>query len=302
MPSDIRDTDSDSNTHDARDTDRTGDTAPADESTTLSRRRLLGTAAATGTAGLAGCSAPLVQVRTTTDTVEREFDTADVSRIRVGDADAAVAFERTDGDTVRVRAHKRARGSTEVDELELRSRVEGGALYLGTHEPPIVGIGGGSVDLAVFVPGEVAVDRVRTDDGSVTLRGVSGDPTVQTGDGDVVASDVRGDLDAATEDGDVTVERTTGVVAARSDDGDVLVRAPGSIGDLRTGDGDVTAEIGEALDATIDATTGDGNVTATGIGTVETVTDTHVAGTLGEGTDELRVHTDDGDVTLTSLS
>ena len=145
-----------------------------------------------------------------------------------------------------------------------------------------------------------------------------------TGDGDVVTTDVTGDLDASTGDGDVTVERTDGAVTARTGDGDLVVRGPGSVGDLRTGDGDLTAEmpavdgsativsddgdvtlsLGDALDATIDATTGDGEVSATaaGFGSVGTVTETHVVGTVGDGTNELRVHAGDGDVTLARLS
>jgi DUF4097 and DUF4098 domain-containing protein YvlB len=307
------------------DTNDTRDTTPdgiddTDDAPTLSRRRLLGAAAAAGAAGLAGCSTPLVQVRTATDTVERAFDADAVSRIRVDAADD-VTVEPADGDTVEVRARKRAHGNTELDELALRSRVEDGALNLATRKPNVVGIGGGSVDLEVFLPDAVAVDRVRTDDGSVSLRGTSGDATVQTGDGDVTASGLGGDLDASTDDGSVTVERVDGTVTARTGDGDVTVRAPGTVGDLRTvdgglvadvpavdgsvalrsRDGDVTVALGGSLDATVDATTGDGSVTAAGFDTVQAATDTHVAGTVGDGTDELRIHTDDGDVTLTSM-
>ena len=297
------------------DTDETASGAP-----TLSRRRLLGAAAAAGTAGLAGCSTPLVQIRTATDTTEREFDAGAVDRLRV-DADGDVTVERAEGDAVRVRARKRAHGNTELDEFALRSRVDDGALHLATRKPNVVGIGGGSVDLEVSLPPTVAVDRVVTDDGSVTLRGTSGDATVETGDGDVVATGLAGDLDASTDDGDVTVERVDGTVTARTGDGDVTVRAPGTVGDLRTvdgglvadapavdgsvalrsRDGDVTVALGGSLDATVDATTGDGSVTAAGFDAVQAATDTHVAGTVGDGTDELRIHTDDGDVTLTSM-
>lgn len=302
------------------------ETTPADGSTLpgLHRRGLLGAVAAAGTASLAGCSGAFVQVRTATDTAERAFDAGDVARIRVEDATDDVTLEHADGDTIRVRARKRARGSTDLGELSLQSRVEDDTLHLGTRTPDVVGIGGGTVDLEVAVPGSVAVDRVRTDDGSVTLRDVSGDATVETGDGDVVTTDVTGDLDASTGDGDVTVERTDGAVTARTGDGDLVVRGPGSVGDLRTGDGDLTAEmpavdgsatigsddgdvtlsLGDALDATIDATTGDGEVSATaaGFGSVGTVTETHVVGTVGDGTNELRVHAGDGDVTLARLS
>ena len=301
----------------------TDDTDDSTDERTLSRRRLLGAAAAVaGAAGLAGCSTPLVQVRTATATVEREYDTHAISRVRV-DTEDDVSVEPADGEHVRVRGHKRAHGNTELDELPIRSRVNGDTLRLASRKPDVVGIGGGSVDLEVFVPESIEVDRVRTDDGSVSLRGVSGDATAETDDGDIAASDVAGDLDASTDDGDVIVERANGVVTARTDDGDIVVRAPNAVGDLRTDDGDLVAEVpsvdgsvgirssdgdvtvalGKSLDATIEVTTGDGSITAVaGVDAIETVTETRVAGEIGDGTNELRVHTDDGDLTLTTLS
>ena len=154
-----------------------------------------------------------------------------------------MSVEPADGDNIRVRGHKRAHGNTELDELALRSRVDGDTPRIASRKPDVVCIGGGSVDLEVFVPGSVEVDRVRTDDGSVSLRGVNGDATAETDDGDIAASDVAGDLDASTDDGDVIVERTDGVVRARAAAGDIVVRAPNAVGDLRTDDGDIVAEV-----------------------------------------------------------
>jgi hypothetical protein len=140
-----------------------------------------------------------VQVRTATATVEREYDTHDISRVWV-DTEDDVSVEPADGEHFRVRGHKRTHGNTDLDELAIRSRVNGDTLRLASRKPDVVGIGGGSIDLEVFVPESVEVDRVRTDEGSVSLRGVSGDATAETDDGDIAASDVAGDLDASTDD------------------------------------------------------------------------------------------------------
>lgn len=279
--------------------------SPTDANTTTestSRRRFLGAAGAAAAAGLAGCTTPFIRVETTERTVERQFDAADLDRLRVDEATDDIQVERADDDSVQVRARKRAHGQTTPDDLQFDARTEDGTLRLRTRKPDVVGIGGGSVDLSLAVPESVAVDRL------------------ETTDGDVVASDVDGDLAAMTGDGSVTLERVGGAVTARSGDGDVTLRAPGAVrevhsGDggadvtvpavdgtasVETGDGDVTVRLGDALDATVEATTGDGDlVVAGGLDDVETSTEHRVTGTVGGGTNSLTVHTGDGDVTIT---
>jgi hypothetical protein len=298
-------------------TDTTADAPPAEQSRT--RRAVLGAVAAAGTAGLAGCTDSFVQVETTETTVERRVDRTTVDRLRVADANGDVRIERTDGDAVRVRAHKTAHGKTELSELEVRSRVESGALRLSTRQPDVTGIGGGTVDLEIDVPASVATERVETDDGEVVVRNTVGDVTVETNDGDVTATGVRGDVTARTTDGSVSVERVDGVVVARSRDGDVSVDDPGSVGTVRTDDGtvtaavpavdgtgtvrstdgDVTVTLGHGVDAAVEATTADGQVTAVDVlDDVRTATETTVTGTVGDGTNQLTVRTTDGDVTV----
>ena len=287
---------------------------------TLSRRRLVGAGAATAVTALAGCSGAVLQIETDETTVERRFDATKVSRLSVTDTSDDVSVERWSEETVRVRAHKRAHGETKLSELELRSSVDAGALHLGTHKPDVVGIGGGSVDLEIDVPKTVQVDEIETNDGDVSLRDVSGDVEVASDDGDVAATGVSGDLSVRTDDGDVAVDRTSGVVTAHSDDGDVRVRDPDAIRDLgvddgnvvavvpavdrtasiRADDGDVTVKLGDAVDATVRVTVGDGEIAvAGGLGTVETTTEDRVEATLGDGTNDLAIHADDGDVTVT---
>jgi hypothetical protein len=288
-----------------------------------SRRRLLGAFGAAATAGLAGCNASLIDVRREHRTVERRFDATGLARLRVVDADDAVTVRPgADGGAVRVRVRKRSVGETTPEELRLTSRRDGDALTLGTEVPSVVGVGGGSVDLTLYVPESVAVDRVGTADGDVTVRAVDGDPHVTTTDGDVAVSDVAGDVRAESVDGDVVVERTDGTVTAVSTDGSVTVREPGRVATVRTTDGDVVADVpavagdasvgsndgdvtvrlGASLDAAVDARTDDGRVTvAGGLDTVETATDTRVGGVAGDGTRRLAIRTHDGDVTVTGV-
>ncbi|WP_255152495.1 DUF4097 family beta strand repeat-containing protein [Halorarius halobius] len=294
----------------------------SDDDRTLSRRRLLGAAAAVGATGLAGCTGTFVRIESAETTVERRFDAADLARLRVAEADDDVSVERTDGDAVVVRAHKRARGETDPSEFGLRADVDGDTLRVGTRKPTVVGVGGDSIDLELEVPESVAVDRVHTDDGSVALRSVGGDPTVESGDGDLAVYGATGAITATTDDGEVAIEGTAGPVTARSDDGDVVVHDPGSVREVRShdgevvasvpavdgsavvasDDGDVTVTLGDALDAAVEVTTDDGRVTvAGGLDDVEAAAESRVTGTVGDGTNDLRIHSGDGDVTVTSL-
>lgn len=284
------------------------------------RRRLLAGLAAGSAAGLAGCSS-FIQVERADETVERTFDAADVSRLRVEDAADDVALDAADGDTLRVRAKKRAVGSTSLDDLGFETDLADGVLTLTSSKPDVFGIGGGSVDLGVEVPEGVVVERVATRDGDIAARGIGDDPALDTGDGDVTVAHLPGDLTASTGDGDVTVSDARGTVAVETGDGDVAVRSPGAVRSLRTGDGDVVAtvpsldgdaevgtgdgditlELGPGLDARIEATTGDGRVTvAGGLSEVETATETAVVGTVGSGDGSLVVHSGDGDIVIKS--
>jgi hypothetical protein len=288
---------------------------------THTRRALLGAVAAAATAGLAGCAGSFVRIERAETTVERRFDATEVDRLRVASATDDVSVERSGGDTVRVRVHKRAHGQTDLSELGLHSRVEDGVLHLRTRKPPVVGVGGGSVPLEISVPESVSVNHVDTADGDIVVRDTAGDVVLETGDGDVVAAGVRGDVTAATDDGSVTIERVDGVVTARSSDGDVTVRDPGAVEEIRTDDGavvaavpavrgtatvrstdgSVTVTLGDAVDARVAVTTDDGQVTvANALDDVEATAENLVTGTVGDGTSELTIHSDDGDVTVTS--
>lgn len=278
-----------------------GETSDQTASPATSRRRFLGATATAAAVGLAGCAAPFISIDTTERTVDRRFDAADIDRLRVADATDDVRVERTDGDAVRVRAHKRARGETSPDDLELRSRVDGGTLRLRTHQPTVVGFGGGSVDLELAVPDSVRVDHLGTEDGDVVAAGVAGDLTATSGDGDVSVERIDGAVTARTGDGDVVVREPGAVREVRSGDGDVAVTVPAVDGSasVDSGDGDVAVRLGDALDATVEVTTGDGDILVRGgLDRVGTATERRLAGTVGDGTNELTAHTGDGDVTV----
>ncbi|MFB6250493.1 MAG: DUF4097 family beta strand repeat-containing protein [Halobellus sp.] len=289
---------------------------------TLSRRSLLGAAAAIGTAAVSGCTGSFVRIESTETTVERQFEASAVERLVVSDATDDVSVQRADGEVVTVRVHKRARGETSLSDLQLQSQIDSGALQIATEEPDVVGIGGGSIALEVHLPASVPVDQIRTTDGDVSVKGTAGDAVIESEDGDLTAKDVTGGVSATTQDGAISIDSAGGVVSARSRDGDLSVGGPESIRTVQTDDGDVVAEvpavtdsatvqssngdivarIGESLDATIEITTDNGEVAvADALGGLSMTSERRVEATLGEGTNDLTIHTGDGDVTVTRI-
>jgi len=272
-----------------------GDDRTARRST---RRRLLGLAGSLAAAtALSGCLVYRVEKDTTT--VRRTFDAADVDELRVPVATDAVTLETAgdDADAVEVRADKRARGSTSLSDLELRTETAEGVLRVSTTVPPVTGIGGGSVDLRIGVPSTVSVEQVTAEDGPVTLSGVRGNPTIEAGDGDVVARDVTGDLSVTAEDGPVTVERTGGDATIEASDGDVVAREVGGDLAVSAADGSVTVE---GTGGVVTTEAGDGDLSVVGPGAI---------GDLSAGDGSVRtdvpavdgtttVRTDDGDAVV----
>jgi hypothetical protein len=190
---------------------------------------------------------------------------------------------------------------------------------LQTEKPNIVGIGGGAIDLEIFIPDTVSVARIFTTDGDVSLQNVSGSPVIETDDGDLSVYDISGGVTLETDDGNISVNDVDGTVVAWTDDGDISIRNPGQIKDIQTddgnvtvevpktsdqasvtsNDGDITVQLAESLNATLDARTDDGDINVTdGIGKVKSVTDTNVEISVGGGKNDLSVETDDGDITI----
>lgn len=280
------------------------------------RRVLAATAGAALTAG-AGCSGLLdrsVERRTEVET----FRAAALSTLVVEAATDDVAIERRDTDEVRVRADKRAFGAADPAGTELTTHRHEEQLAVSTTTPTVVGFGGASVDLQITLPSTVTVDRVETADGDIAVRGVTGDVRLRSHDGSVTAHDLAGDVVALTDDGAVTVVGTDGRVVARSRDGGVTVESPGRVDRLETNDGDVvtdiprvassatvrsddgdiTARLAPTLDASLRARTRDGDVTVESDVDVRRRTDEMVRGQFGDGTRDLTLLTNDGDIGL----
>jgi hypothetical protein len=290
-----------------------------DRSQQVSRRHVLTTAGVVCGAAFAGCAGVSnADRRTTTERFSVPGESVD--RLVV-DAEGEVTVTGEDRTDVAVEVRKFAVGQTDLSSVGVSRNRTGERLTIGLREPMVVGVGGGGVErLDARVPRAVAVERVRTDDGTARVRDTTGDLELVVDDGTGEVNGVDGTVTIDADDADVTVGEVGGVTGGL-DDGHLRTTAPTTVGDVtaengdldlqvaaldgdttvETDDGDVEMAVASTLDATVVAATDDGDVDVEGAPFDSVaVSDGTVRGTVGEGRRRLRVTVDDGTVTLRS--
>jgi hypothetical protein len=263
------------------------------------RRVLLGCGAAV--TGLAGCAFPGgLESEQTSEEVSIPAETPLAVTNRNGD----VTIEGGGGDTATFEIRKATRYGAELfDRVEVRAEMDGEQFHVETIDDTPAGRNV-SVDLTISLPADVLVARVRTQNGDVQVVDVSGDATLRTTNGDVRADGVDGYLTLRSGNGDVEARSISGIDGAWTINGDVDVEVPAIRGDTRveTTNGDVRVAVPEDIDVLVDLRTTNGDVGVRGL-TLDRSVDRsrHIQGTLGQGGDELRAVTTNGDVRLRSL-
>jgi len=243
---------------------------------------------------------------------------------------------RTNDGNVRVEPGEDARVDARVttvgwriapDAVTISQRQDGGRIEIEVRLPKqVFSISSGrSLEIALRVPARADLE-LRSGDGNIVVRGVSGRLGLSSGDGNITAEDLHGELRLHTGDGSIRGSGLSGRLRADTGDGGVNVRgrfeglelhtgdggieATAEAGSkieaawsLRTGDGGITLRLPEDLGAELDAETGDGRIVldrpVTVTGTIERAS---VRGTLGSGGAPLRLRTGDGSIRLTGLA
>ncbi|OYR44110.1 hypothetical protein DJ75_10645 [Halorubrum sp. Eb13] len=285
-----------------------------------SRRRVLGVAGAAIASTLAGCGS-VVRIERDGTTDERTVDPPTDATLAVVDATDAIAFTAEPRDDVKIIAEKEAFGGVSLDELTVDVETTADRVEITTDKPDVIGLGGASVSLELYVPEEMAVDRLQTADGAVTAQGVPDGAALRTRDGAIQITDARGDVTAETSDGDISVDGTDGTLSAATQDGSIQVRDPARVGEISTRDGNVATDvpavaddaevvssdgnlvlrIGETLDTVLTAATADGEILVSDVTSgvqIRSQTESQLEAVVGDGTTPLRAHTNDGDVLL----
>lgn len=294
--------------------------APARDGThpSVSRRTALAGALSVASLPLlAGC----VSIRRDRagETITRSIPTDSVTDLEISNGDGDVVVEHRPGETVELRARKRASGAVSLEDLSVHVGVTGERLRVETEIRDEGVFGNGWVDLRLEIPSHVSLAAVDASDGDVSVSRVSGDLTLDGTDGQIVARDVDGSVAIDLVDGDVTVRDAGGTVDATVMDGDLHVEGPEDLGTLEVTDGNVTADLSAIhedasvettdgdivvrlapdLDVQIEARTIDGAVTGESvIDDVDLATDSVMEGRLGDGAATLSLQATDGNIRL----
>jgi hypothetical protein len=270
------------------------------------RRRVLSLAGTAALTGLSGCSGatPFVGKRLED---EQTYDAGTVDAVAVDGRNGSLTVRPTDGERVRVKTVKKA-GSVfaDLDDVRVETTTEAGELRIASRKTGegswLAGVP--SVDVTVELPSGVDLGELRTENGSIDVRGVESDATLATENGSVEVRNVDGFVAAESENGSVSIRDVTGIDGVQTENGSVDVDVPAIRGDttIQTENGGVSAAVSPDVDAQVVATTERGgmrvdlpNFEAT------TETDRRVEGTLGDGGPQLRFETENGGLEVTEL-
>lgn len=286
-------------------------------------------AAATLAVTMAGPGCVDIVATDTLQYVEREekrFAVSGRPEVTLTTFDGSIEVRPWDRPDVLVEIERRASSKEAAADIEIRAEQDGNRVLIDVRLKSgdrhfrfglnrsarlIVSVPASSDLLATTGDGSIDVERIdgrielRSGDGAIRGRDLSGDLRAQTGDGSIRLEDVDGSLDMGTGDGSMVANGRLSALRARSGDGSVTIRVePGSQPEedwnIYTGDGSVTLELPEDFDAEFDAHTGDGSVSVRDGALSDTLESSRrsVRGKLGTGGHSVRVRAGDGSITL----
>jgi hypothetical protein len=266
---------------------------------------------------------------------EKRFTTKGRPTVQLTTFDGAIVIRGWDRDEVSVEVEKRGRDKAAVKDIEVVTNQKGdtvsvearrkdtgdqGSYSLGWHGISrsarlVVSVPTGSNLIVRTGDGSIRVDHVdgrvelRSADGSVTGRDLSGDLVAHTEDGAIRLEDVDGRCDVTSDDGSIAVQGRLDGLKVRTEDGSVVVRAGAGSKisrdwNLSTGDGSMVLYVTEALGASLDAEAQDGSVKLDSGLTFERDGDRSrhsLRGRLGVGGPRLMMRSGDGSIRLRRL-
>ncbi len=267
---------------------------------------------------------------------EKTFAVAGAARVNLATFDGSVEIRGWDRPEVLIEIEKFGPDQAVTDTIKVEAKQQGGVITIDIPRPTGLSTDGHwrsspGASIIASVPlqadlvvrsgdGSVQVRRVsgtfdlRTEDGSVKLDEVKGAVTVRTGDGSIRGDDLEGTVDAETGDGSVVLDGALKGVRIDTNDGSIQLRArdgSGMAADwlLTTGDGSIRAELPKGFAALVDAESGDGRVYVEGLTKDEDRGSgdedragrrarRSAHGTIGAGGRTLKLRSGDGSITV----
>jgi len=197
----------------------------------------------------------------------KSFSVNGAPRVNINTFDGPISVRGWDQAEVRYTATKRAEDEESLKQITVTAEQQGATVSITAKNE---NEGNGSVQLEIYVPRQASL-HVSSDDGPLTLDGVSGDITLRSNDGPITVSNSGGQLHVTTGDGPIQINKFDGQVDARTGDGPIALDGNFNALSARTGDGEISLTVPAGSSFTIE-TNSDEGITQEGFNVAEDVT------------------------------
>lgn len=177
----------------------------------------------------------------------RTFKVTDKPRVTIGTFDGTVKVNGWDKPEVMYKAVKYGHSPDELKQIHINTDQRPNNISIVARAPAHQG----TTNLEVYVPRNASVHATSAD-GSLSIKGVSGEVTLRTGDGPIEVTDGSGRLIANTGDGQIRIANFEGQIEARTGDGPISLDGRFSGVVARTGGGNIALAIPADSDFTIE--------------------------------------------------
>ncbi len=227
------------------------------------------------------------------DRETKSFPVSGTPTVKVSTYDGAVTVRAWDKPEVSYLASKRANHEESLKNINIESSQQGATISIvakSNNED-------GSTAFEINVPRNANL-ILTSDDGRLSVQGVSGELTARTGDGSIEVEGGQGRLKANTDDGHIHIASFQGDVDVRTGDGSITLEGKFTAVQARTGDGSIV--LGVPADSNFVVETNTDEVSNEGLTiTEETAPSTRVKRwRVGRGGAVFTLNTGDGNVIL----
>ena len=189
-----------------------------------------------------------------TNQESKSFAVTGSPRVTITTFDGPVTVRGWDQSEVRYTATKRAHDEESLKQISIKTEQQGQTISINAINE---NAHSGSVSLEVHVPRNSSL-HVTSDDGPLTLDGVSGNITLRSGDGPISVSNSGGQLHVITGDGPIQIGKFDGQVEARTGDGPIALDGNFNALSARTGDGEISLTVPAGSSFTIETNASEG--------------------------------------------
>lgn len=177
----------------------------------------------------------------------KSFSVPANSRVNLVTYDGPITVHGWDKAEVMYKATKHGNDEEQLKEVRIETDQQGPAVSVIAKSND----DSGWVSLDVFVPRNSSV-HVSSEDGQLTLQGVTGELTLRTGDGGIEVIDSQGQLKVSSGDGHIRIANFEGQADARTGDGAISLDGRFSSLTARTGDGSISLAVAPDSNFTIE--------------------------------------------------